>query len=608
MNGNDGIYINYVLSMLLKKIIVPGNYHSQVGACEEMGMDDISGLVDSLTDFQVESASVEYGIETDNDNLTKLLKKWLDKINFGSLGIPTGINPLAEEYFKERWKTSSFPILKMAKWENIGSGVIVPTQMFFVDGKSIHASEKDSNSENVKLVNYDYKLGTSDKAEKLNKNVIITKPFARWTDKYPVPYLVKRGIYHNWKIIASLKNKEWEILEQIIPYMMLVKKGTDSLAVNKNVHYSDTALQGIIEKLEVAVDKYKELDSKNKMMVRATNFDESLEHLIPDLRTIFDAGLFASAEKNILAGLGFIDIAEAVTASRRESILNPKPFIQETKKGVKDFKQIVKEMVMMVIEKNKSKKKYFANEIRVTSSPVTGFMTDKFKERIRQCWDRGKISNKTAVEIIAEVDFDTEVKRREQEAKDGIDTTMYPNVTENREGTGMDLPGDPSAHPEKQMETQEAIPDAKKGTEAKNFKASTENPDEDHLEGAPYSTIKNLPPKVRENLNLDLQRVYLKVFNRAFNTYENDTISFRVAWALVKKIAKQDKDGQWVRKVKSAKGKKKKVALSKAMIEQAIAEAEKGFIDDAFAMNKLTMSDGKKELLNKLTKKKSKDR
>jgi len=597
---NDGIFINYILSMLLKKVTIPGDYHSQVKACKEMGLDDVSGLVDSLTDFAVESASVDYSIETDNENFTKILKKWLDNINRDAVGIPTGINPLAEEYFKERWKSSSFPILKMSKWEDVGQGFIVPTQMFFVDGESVHATDKDPNSEKIKLVNYDYHLGITEDAQKLEKNVIITRPFGRWTDKYPTPYLIKRGIYHNWKIIQSLKNKEIEILDQIIPYMMLVKKGSERLAIDKNVHYSDDKLQTIVDQFQSALDEYKELDSKNKMPIRATNFDESLEHLIPDLSTIMKSELFASAEKSILAGLGFIDIAEAFSSSRRESILNPKPFIQETQKGVKDFKQLMKEIVLLIVEKNKTHSKFIGNDIRVISSPVTGFMTDKFKERIRQCWDRGKLSNRTAVELIAEVDFETEVKRREQEAKDGIDLTMYPNMTENREGIEMDLPGD-TRNPDK-PDTDE-IPDSKKGTEKQNFKAST---DTDDLEGAPYKNIKDLPDRVKKNLNLDLQRVFLRVFNRAYNTYANDSLAFRTAWAVVKKIARKDKKGQWVRKKKKVKGKMKAVKLTKSMVESAIEQSEKDFIDEAFAMKNLEITDSKKQLIKKLTKPKDK--
>ena len=667
----NNIFMNHMLTSLLRKIEVPGNYHDQVKAVKTLLTDDVSGLIDMLLDFAVETASVQYSIETDNPRLTDILNDWLQKINFDFNDVPTGIDAVGEEYFKERWKSSSFPILKISKWKDVGNNLIIPSQMFILDGESVHAKAKeDSKDDKIKVNNYNYYLGITDQAEKLGSNCIITKPFGRLYEKYPTPFLVKRGCYHNWKLINSLKDKESSILDQVIPYLLLIRKGSENLAINQNVHYTDDQLNAVIEQFQEAINDLGELSPNNsspnkKTHVRATNFDEKIEHMIPDLKDIFDNKLFEVAEKGILSGLGFIDIAEGVSANRKESILNPKPFIQETKKGVKDFKNIIKELVYKIIEKNKDKHKKYANvKFRVISSPITGFMTDKFKERVRQCWDRGKISNKTAIEVIAEMDFETEVKRREQEAKDGVDVTMYPNVTENREGTGMDIPGDPSAHPEKQQEVvktekKEKIPDAKKGTEKKNFKASSvedgvfdlytadlevsahskvdsknyvrfpqlesnkiekdsyrtltisekqgikviyvreegkdrdsvksflfnkDNWDEEkattwlaknkdkvvELVGSPYKTIKELPPKAKDNLNIDLQRVFMKVFNKAYNTYENDTLAFRVAWSSIKKIAKQDSNGKWVRKtiIKDKSKKPVKATLTREMFRK----------------------------------------
>ena len=132
----DTVILNNIFSALLRKIVVPEGFHDRVVAVEEMLSDDVSGLVDSLTDFAVNTASVDFTVETDNPELTKILKKWLDNINSPYNGqVPRGIKPLAEEYFKERWKHSSFPILKIPKWENI-NGINVPTKMFFVDFSS----------------------------------------------------------------------------------------------------------------------------------------------------------------------------------------------------------------------------------------------------------------------------------------------------------------------------------------------------------------------------------------------------------------------------------------------------------------------------------------
>ena len=200
------IYLNFVLSMMLKKIVVPSDFHNQVKVVRMIQEDDVSGLVDSLTDFAVNTACVDFNIETDNEKFTEILEDWLFTLNQGYNGkTPVGLKPLAKEYFKERWKYSSFPVLRISEWESTKNGIILPTKMFFVDGESIHA--KDVNDSDVLTVgSYDYYLGKN-MENKMEKGYIFSRPYGRWFDKYPTPYLIKRGIYHNWKIIQSLKIK-----------------------------------------------------------------------------------------------------------------------------------------------------------------------------------------------------------------------------------------------------------------------------------------------------------------------------------------------------------------------------------------------------------------
>jgi len=441
----NGLFLNSLFSLLLKKIVVPINYHERVAAVKSMLTDDVSGLVDSLTDFSVQTASVDFGVETDNPELTKILKKWLDNINSPYKGqIPRGIKPLAEEYFKERWKSSSFPILKITKWE-IMDGINVPTKMFFVDGESIRAEELDGKSKTKELIGYKYYLGEG-KDDPLDKGVIITRPYGRWFDEYPDPFLIKRGVYHNYKIIQSLKKRESEILEQIIPYLLTIKKGDVALATQGIKTYTQTELTEVKDQFQELMNKMNSIaDGRIKSPIRVTQFDEEIKHLIPDLSAIFNPALFSSAEKNILTGLGFIDVVEAVSTSRRESILNPKAFIEETKKGVEDFKAILRELVAQIIENNKDvHKKYMSDSVtyNITSSPVKGFITNDFKTQLRLLWKNGQLSNQSYCELVGEVEFQTEVRRREKEAKEGLEYTMYPHITDNREGVGIDIVGE----------------------------------------------------------------------------------------------------------------------------------------------------------------------
>ncbi len=539
-NDPQNILLNHILALMVRKIIVPSDFHGQVMAVKEMLQNDVSGLVDSLTDFAVETATVDFNVETDDDVITGIFNTWLERINSDLRGkIPTGIKPLAKQYFMERWKYSSFPVLKISKWDaDPKTKLVLPSRMFFLDGGSIFAQDKNPDDAGLSIDQYDYFLGKNLEAKnKLDKNVIFTRQNGRWHDKYPIPFLVKRGVYHNWRIIEAIKRNEIDILDQIIPYMLLIKKGTEKLALDKGINYDDKKLKLVIQQMEDLIRKAKsahfDLEKAFTTPVRASQFDEEIKHLIPDLSAIFQPDLFASAEKNIIAGLGFIDVVEGETTTRRESILNPKPFIQEVTSGVDDFKQLLKDLVLLIVEKNQDQPKYAKLNFGITSSPVRGFMTDKFKERIRQLYDRGRVSSQTAVELIGEIDFEVEVRRREKEAKDGIEYVMAPPLIENREGVGQDFSVSPGADKEP--------PDDKSGIEAKNFnKASLA--DDMEIIASPYQSVKDLPQNVKDKLpSLKLRRKWLRIFNNAFNFYLNklndekkaESSAFATAWAKV---------------------------------------------------------------------------
>jgi len=590
MASNDAIFTNFVLSLLLKRTTVPTEYHDQVKVVKEMMKQDTTGLVDALTDFQVNSATVDFKIETKNPELDKTLEKWFKEIiNQKYRGrIPTGIKSLAEEYFKERWKSSSFPVLKIGAWERV-NGIYLPSVLFFVDGESIYSKKRNPKSKKVDIINYDYYLG-SDRSELLEKGVILTKPYGRWFDEYPSPYLIKRGVYKNWKIIDNIKNKEIELLDQIIPYLLSIKKGTEQLAVKKIKRYNDTELTKIKEDFQKIIDDMGDSQTKKLSPVRVSQFDEDISHLIPDLDAMFKSSLFTQAEKNILAGLGFIDVADAISSSRRESVLNPKGFIQETKKGVEDFKKIIEELVVLIINANKAEHKKYVNlEYTVTASPVKGFISDDFKVLIRSLYDRGLLSKQTTVELIGEVDFHTEHKRRVDETDNGLDEDMYAPIITNQEGKGIDIQG---MTPED--ETEDDVPDDKKGIEKENFNKSS-------LEGAPYSTIKSLPKAVKNTCDINIQRLWMRTFNAVFNskTYKDkdegirEAIARQTAWSQVKRMAKKVK-GKYTLKAKYAK------TVSKLEKSSKLSDDP---IDILFQLNKLEESELRKELMEKILEK-----
>lgn len=657
---DNGIFTNYVLSLLLKKTVIPGDFHERCETVRNMQEDDISGLVDSMTDFAINSASVDYSFETENSNLTNILNNWLETVNIEYNGqVPSGINALAKEYFKERWKYSSFPILKVQKWKRVND-MVLPTKMYFVDGESVYAEDKTgSEDDNIELLNYDYFIGKSKKnkiQDTVNSSYIITKPFSRWFDKYPTPYLIKRGIYHNWKIIESLKNKEMEILNQILPYLLLIKEGSPEL-FKQGKTISQPELDNVIEQFQDLMDEIKTAklgDSQIKTPMRASNFSEEIKHLIPDLKDMFNETLFSSAEKNILSGFGFIDIAEATASSRKESILNPVMFIKETKQGVKDFKQLLNELVIRIKQRNPNNIKYMSKSMHITSSPVTAFMTKGFIELVRQQYDRGNLSKQTAIEVLG-ADYNTEKIRRENETKQGDDFLMYPPVTTNMEQhpdapqkiekpRDNELPDDKVNPVEKQnydtssmvrsacpycgnvMEYAEELEKSEKNEwidciecgnpiSAKDLrKYRTKRPLKDiDLEGAPYTRLKELPKNVRTRLTIKEQRKWLSIFNNAYDykfkqtkdKKKAETYAFRVAWSRVnKKEAKIEKSKEITPLVEKTIDEKK---LLENMKEMFIEHSQK-LVDELKSNQEVEINKKKSSLLSNLLNKMKKDK
>jgi len=561
-NPVDGAYVNLILNLLASgnTITVPTEFHEQYQAIKQLLNSDSSGLITTLIDFMISSANVEYQIETENDNLNKKYEKWLLNINRSYNGqVPKGIKALAEEYFKERWAGASFPILKIVDWEEI-DGISFPTKLFFVNGGAVYADKKEGDA--IRLIDYDYRIG---KAKNKNlilspDNCIITKPFGRIYEKYPIPFIVKRGVYKNAKLMDVLKGKQGELLSQIIPLVNLIKRGSERMAI-EGKHEQDEDLKKIKEQIQTMLTELKTTSAKQKSPVRVVPFDENWEHIVPDIEKLFSPAVITSLEKSILGGLGFIDVASAFSNNRKESILSPKPMISEVNKAIADFAKIIENLIDRIWEKNKKSKLYSTRQSYVTYTPVKLFMSDAFKQEMRLLWKNGGLSTQSYVEIVGETPFKVESFRRTKEAKSKLDLLHYPHWTRNKED--VQAP-EQFEVPEEEDKNGNKIPQDKiDKTQSKDkYDLSKKK-----LEIAPYQTIKKLPKSIRNNMGVELQKIWMNVFNRAYNTYADDeTRAFKTAWSVIKKIAYKNKKGYWVRKAGSK--------LSSAELEKIIKKEE----------------------------------
>lgn len=63
----------------------------------------------------------------------------------------------------------------------------------------------------------------------------------------------------------------------------------------------------------------------------------------------------------------------------------------------------------------------------------------------------------------------------------------------------------------------------------------------------PYQTNHDLPERVRYSLPQGAQSIFREAFNHAVKQYGEDQLSFKVAWAAVKRKYEK-RAGKWVRK------------------------------------------------------------
>jgi len=533
LSGNlFGAFIDWLYTS--GDISIPSDYHQRCGKVQEMLDNDISGTINSVLDYAVNSASeAKYRVECSEPTLQKLLNLWFEDINIEIKGIPTGLQALSKEYFKERWEGSSFCILRVSDWEKITADNVtieVPTTMWFVNGSSIYVARPKDKS--YKLGSDKYYLDEALKDEipnNIKEEIIVQKPYNRWFDQYATPYLVRKGVLKNYLGMKTLQDKSDEVISKILPYLFLIQKGSPEL-FKEGVDFSDQELTELTDNFKIQVQKYR--NEKGKIPTNAIPFDTKYEHLIPDLSKILKEELYRQGYRSILAGLGFIDMLE-ISPSRQESRLNPKAFVSEINEGVCGFKSILLEAVYLIEERNKNAhKKLFTDKgkIIIVSSPLR-INVEQILADLRSGFDRGVSSIESYQEILG-LDPITEKERRQKELENGDENLFYPHLIQNRE----DIP-DRMGIPAKPKDTTK-LEDQNKKKNTPETKTKTAELEED-LIMAPYQSVEELIKKhpYMKKYPKGALEVFIKVFNESLPKGED--YAFPVAYTAMKRWLKK---------------------------------------------------------------------
>ena len=513
-------------------ISVPADFHQRCEKIQYMLDNDVTGIVSTLIDYAINSASsAKFKIESSDETLENLLEIWFEKININVDGVPTGLQELAKEYLKERWAGSSLCLMRVSNWEEITIGntkIKVPTVLYFVNGSSVYI--KRANKKMPKLGTDEYFLDEkqTEKAKipaKKDESIFVQKPFARFFTEYPSPYLVKKGVLKNWLAMETLASKGDEAIAKVLPYLFQIIKGTENMYLQDKGDYSDPELKELLDKFKTAVERYK--NEGAKLPANVIPFDQRYEHLIPDLLPILKEELYRQGSRALLAGLGFIDMLEIAT-SRQETRLNPKPFIAEVNAGVTDFKSMLMDIIRLIISENKlDHRKLFSdkNYLKIVNSPLK-INVEQILDSIRSGFVYGAVTFETYQESLG-IAPEQELERMRKEWESGLRDLFYPHCISNQEDKGIDT----------------VIPITKKQiekTKEKETKPTTMNKSEieENLEIAPYKNVDELPKYIKK-MTQKCQEVFMATFNSVYEETGDEGKAMAIAINNAKRCMKK---------------------------------------------------------------------
>lgn len=537
------------LRNMRSSVKVASGFSNQVDQidCQILG-NDKTGMVSTIYDFMVHSSTVPLKIETKNKTLDEYLQKWQTQILNKNINIdtPIGLRALSAENFKERWR-SSLLALKV-RWEEQDFGGkngkwIVPTKMWFLNGGAI-AITNQTGALNTR--DYYVKPKKGDPIPLKNtkhESVYIRRPFTLQHKNNVIPYFVQRGTVYNALMVNAISQKQQEVIEAVVPLILELQAGTEAL-IARGITPNEKQFKELKQKLVDAKNKY---DQSHDFadLIATLRGDTHIDYLIPDLKKIFDDEIVKSSERRLLASLGMIEL-KGFSSNREEAILNPKVLVEEVMDAVADWADLLRNIMIEMLDRNISRHPSLANnEVRVIPAKIKAFITDDMRAMLRSLYDRGIISKQTAVEDIANVDFEGEVERRIKEDERGLQRYMKAPVIQNLERWE-----DPELQNDTNLEDQNKKPGTPEGD---NFnQALLEGlkilKSEKEIPVAVYESIDDLPENIKSSLPVPAQMVWLKSFNTILKESGDEDKAKRETWAILKLKYKQIDDGTWIKK------------------------------------------------------------
>ena len=610
------------LKKLRSNTAVATNFPNQVKQINKILDNDKTGRVSTIYDFMVHSATVPMKIETGNETLNTVLNKWQTKVlnRNANIGIQSGLRALSTENFRERWSSSLLGLTVQWGEEDFGGNIgkwTLPKRMWFLNEAAIE-TEKNTSIDARKFYLKMDKNKREELKQGVNKTVYIRRPFTALHKDTVVPYFTQRGTVFNALLKSAIVQKQSDVIESLIPLILKLQAGSDELTAQGMAPTKEQFVE-LKKQITDAYDRYRASGDFSDL-IASLRHDVNLDYLIPDLTKIFSTTIVASVDKDLLASLGMIELQGFGT--RQEGLLNPKVMIEEVFDAVKDWSDLLNEVMLDMLQRNKGKHPQLADsEIKVIPGIIQAFLTDEMRAMIRSMYDRGDVSRQDGVEQTTGLDFETQVQRIIKEKARGLDKTCKPPIIQNMEqydeptndNNNMEDQGKKPGSPEADnfnnaiLKNYKSILEAKKNTLVKctgcnlvfdyasvpekrmgsvlcpgcgkeilqdgKLVAKLSNPNTATVDeiATPYENIDALPTDLKEILPTGAQIIWTKEFNDNLKVSVNIEKASLSAWAKVEEKYETVDEGKFVKKVTVEQYKDRMSAATFKFFEEVFA-------------------------------------
>jgi len=534
--GTLGELIYRIFQMGSQKVDVPLDYQGRVSKIKDLLANDYTGIISTILDYQVSCGTVDYKFESNSETLNNILNNnWKKNVNANiNIDIQRGLRSVTRDYMLER-VTTSFIALNWT-WEKQGTFEL-PGKMWISDATNMTVEGGGT------FGNYKYFLDQN-KTKPLplaGTECIIRKPFASSYSKEPVPYLIKRGTLYHALIKKIILEKQARGIEEVLPYLMILKAGNDMLAQQSKMSDIEEKLTKLKESFIEAQNDKLTSGRKGKTIFKG-RYDTTIEHLIPEFRKFFDPDITAGTDKNLFSSLGLVEL-QGFGDTRQEAILNPKVLVEEINDAVKDLGELYQEVLYKILERNKIEHRNLTNnEVRVLPGVIKSTLTKDMLTMIQKYSQTGILGIESTFEgMPLGFDFKTEKIRQEREAEDGSRDIFVPRPILNQDN--QDFPDVPNTRVPSPQETPQNSEEINQERTKDKKKKKKKNYYGEYLE-APYKNNESLPEPIKV-LPDHAMTIWRKVFNSIIENTGDEDKARRGAWSQVKKQYFKDSDGTW---------------------------------------------------------------